>query len=444
MQTSWPTSAYRGDYQAACAAELDVALDRTSFYGAWRSFDPGREAPIDRRYAAFPAVSKRDLRNHMPKGFVPRDRDFRGAVESGELELVSTSGTTEDRSSIVWYQPWWDASERAAAHLHTGLNRVIDGAQREAVLTTPLCAGNVCHIGDLTLEERTLGRLLFLNQKPDPGQWTPRDMDRMIDELNRFQPDLLEADPAYLAVLARHALARKAAVHRPSFVSLTYEFPSWLHYRAIREVFGETPVLSSYGSTETGHVLTQCEHGRFHQNTAYCRIDFQPFRPEYGDSDTGRILITTLRNPWVSLLRFDVGDLVRLAAEACPCGRTAGLTVASIEGRTRDLTFDSDGRAVPVGRLDAALDGLDGLLGYQVEQHDREGYVFRFVAEPGTHATVAAQAQSRLQQVYGAEADVVSRPEVALSAEQSGKFRLARTVFAWDAAALFDPAGGSS
>ncbi len=429
---------YPGEYQAACAAELDAALDRVPFYGAWRSFDPGRGAPVDRRYAALPVVTKRDLRAHMPKGFVPGDRDFRGAVESGEIELVSTSGTTTDRSSIVWYQPWWDASEHAAARLHTGLDRVINGSQREAVLTTPLCAGNVCHIGDLTMEERTMGRLLFLNQKADPNYWTTLDMDRMIGELNRFKPELLEADPAYLAILARYAADHGVAIYRPLFISLTYEFPSRLHYRQIRRAFGDATVLSSYGSTETGHVFTQCEHGNFHQNTAYCRTDFRPFLDRCGDPHTGRILVTLLRNPWVSLLRFDVGDLVRLADAPCSCGRTDGLTVDSIEGRTSDLTFAVDGRAVTVGRLDEALDGIDGLLAYQLEQHDRELYVFRFVSKPDTHATVAAQAQRRLVGLYGAEADIVTRPEATLSAEQSGKFRLARTLFSWDIAALFD------
>lgn len=431
-----------GAYPAACAAALDDALERAPFYAAWRPADPGRQAPVDRRYAALPALTKRDLRAHMPRGFVPRDRDFTRALAAGEVELVSTSGTTEDRSSTVWCQAWWDASEQAAARLHTGLDRVVGGAPREAVLTSPLCAGNVCHIGDLTLEERTLGRLLFLNQKPDPTRWTPADLERMIAELNRFAPDILEADPAYLALLARFAADRGAALHRPRWVTLTYEFPSGLHRRQIRRAFGATPVVSSYGSTETGHVFLQCEHGRFHQNTAFCRTDFQPFRPAFGEPRTGRLLVTLLGHPWLSLVRFDVGDLVRLAAEPCPCGRTAGLTAESIEGRTRDLTFDTAGRAVPVGRLDAALDGVDGLLAYHLEQHDRARYVFRFVAEPGAQAAVADQARPRLRSRYGAGADIEARVEPSLPAEQSGKFRLARTLFAWEADALFDPRGG--
>lgn len=421
-----------------CTEALDQALHRALFYRTWQAMDPGVKAPVDQRYSALPALTKRDLRAHMPKGFVPSDRDFKAALARGELEFVATSGTSEDRSSIVWYQPWWDQSEHAAAALHSGLDRVINGSQREAVLTTPLCAGTVCHVGTRTMQERTMGRLLFLNEKADPGHWTAQDMDRMLDELNRFEPELLEADPAYLAILARHASDRGIATHHPRFISLTYEFPSRAHYRQIRRSFNGTPVLSSYGSTETGHVFTECEHGRFHQNAAYCRLDFLPLHARHEATGIGRILVTMLRNPWVSLLRFDVGDLVRLAAEPCPCGRTDGLTAASIEGRVRDVTFTADGRAVTVGRLDAALDGIDGMLSFQVEQIEQARYVFHFVSMPGAESGVAEDAVRRLQTLYGPGAAIVARRETAIAPEQSGKYRLARTLFAWDPASLFE------
>ena len=174
-------------HRAACAEALDRALAQTPFYRRWQAFDPGAAVPIAARYAALPILTKRDLRAHMPEGFVPRDHDLRTGLADGAVELVATSGTTEDRASIVWHQPWWDRSEQAAAALHAGLAAVVRAGPREAVLTTPLCAGTVCHLGDLTREERTLGRLLFLNQKPDPTQWTTGDMDRMLAELNQFQ-----------------------------------------------------------------------------------------------------------------------------------------------------------------------------------------------------------------------------------------------------------------
>jgi phenylacetate-CoA ligase len=439
LPASNPSARAAARYGADCTAALETALADVPFYERWRPLDPGPGTPIHARFAALPVLTKRDTRAHMPRGFIPKGRDFRAGLESGELELVATSGTTEDRNTIAWHQPWWDASELAAAGLHHGLGEIITGRQREAVLTTPLCAGTVCHAGDLPMAERTLGRLLFLNQKSDPNFWTPADLDRMLDELRQFQPELLEADPAYLAVLARHAVRQGAAVPAPRFVSLTYEFPSHVHYRAIRRLFPDTPVLSSYGSTETGHVFTECEHGRFHQNAAFCRVDFQPLREAHGGPCAGRILVSMLRNPWVSLLRFDVGDLVRLADAPCPCGRALGLTLESVEGRTRDLTFDARGRAVTVGQLDRQLAAVEGLLSYQVEQPAPLQYRIRFVAAPGTESRVGAQAADRLRSLYGAAAEIVPRPESAIAAEPSGKFRLARTLFAWDAGPLFVP-----
>jgi phenylacetate-CoA ligase len=443
MQTlTPPPAAPVGErYLADCAMALDLALDQAPFYESWRPRDPGQTIPVDARYAALPVLTKRDLRAHMPRGFVPRPRDFQTGIATGEIELVSTSGTSEDRASIVWHQPWWDASEHSAASLYQGLDRVINGSQREAVLTTPLCAGTVCHIGELTQAERTLGRLLFLNQKADPNHWTPADKNRMLEELRLFEPDVLEADPAYLAILARYAAETGAPAPKPRFISLTYEFPSRVHYRQIRRLFPNTPILSSYGSTETGHVFTECEQGRFHQNAAFCRVDFQPFRNGRGAEHVGRIFISILNNPWMALVRFDVGDLIRLSTDPCPCGRTRGLTALAIEGRTRDLTFTVGGEAVTGGQVDRAIGDLEGLLAYQVEQPGPGTYRFRGVVEPAFEKQLFAEAEARLRGLYGDTARITTQRESAIGAEQSGKFRLTRTLFPWDTTDLFEPKG---
>lgn len=430
------TDVMETNYHSASAAALEQSLAEVPFYQRWKSFDPGGNVPVEQRYAALPILTKRDIRAYMPKGFVPGTRNFKAGMESGEIELVMTSGTTEDRSSIVWYQPWWDASELAAATLHTGLDKVINGRQKEAVLTTPLCAGTVCHIGDLPIEERTLGRLLFLNQQPDPARWTARDMDRMIDELDSFKPDLLEADPAYLAILCRYAMTHDVTLYQPHFISLTYEYPSRMHYRQIRKAFPNIPVLSSYGSTETGHLLTECEHGRFHQNTRFCRLDFQPLAPRHGNALIGRVLVTTLGNPWVSLIRFDIGDLVRLESGRCPCGRSAGLTVSRVLGRVRDMTFTTAGRAVPVDELDRIAGESDAVTAYQLEQTGPRDFVFHTVVAPGQTVPVT-DLVTALQSLYGADARITHRPESSIPTEPSGKFRLARTIFPWDADSLF-------
>ena len=425
-------------YAARCAAALDEALAAVPFYRRWRTLDPGPGRTAAERMAALPVLSRADLRANVPNGFVRSGFSAREGFAAGEIEIVTTSGTTADRASVVWHQPWWDLSLREAARVHPALDAVYGGPHREAVLTSPMCTGNLCHVGELPMAERTLGNLLFLNQDLDPARWDGSTVGRMAAELEAFAPDIIEADPAYLAVLARACVRSSVRLHQPACISLTYEFPSRLHRREIRRAFPGVPVVSSYGSTETAYVFTECEAGLFHQNTATCHVDVQPVRAGRASGPLGRILVTTLGNPWFGLLRFDVGDLVRLHLGApCRCGRRDGLTVEAIEGRVRDLTFDTRGLAVTVRQLDDAMAEAGGLLAYRVEQPGPGRYAVRYVAEEGADEALAATLPALARAVYGPDAEVTTRREPALAPEQSGKYRLALTMFEWSVGELF-------
>ena len=407
---------------------LEQALATTPFYQRWREYDPGPSVPLAERMRALPVLTKKDLRAHVPHGFVQGKRLWKNGFKSGEIEMVSTSGTAEERLSVVWYQAWWDRSEREAARLHPVLDRIFSKTHREAVLTSPLCAANLCHVGETPMPERIIGNLLFLNHALDPTSWDNRNIRRMAEEIGLFQPEIIEADPAYLAILSRACLRAGYVLYQPQCIVLTYEYPSRMHYRQIRRAFPCVPVVSSYGSTETGHVFTQCAAGNFHQNTATCHVDVQPVPPQYGAPRVGRMLITTLDNPWFVLLRFDVGDLALIHdGTACSCGNTEGMVLESIEGRFRDITFDADNQVVTVKKLDDALDAADGLLGYRVEQIEPGYYNLRYATEPEMEHLTAGILPDIMHSVYGKDARIEIYPDSALPPEQSGKFRLAHT-----------------
>ena len=127
------------------------------------------------------------------------------------------------------------------------------------------------------MEKRRLDRFLYLNEKTDPLSWSSNLMDRMIEELNIFQPAVLEANPSYLARLCRYITAHHKTVFQPDIIVFTYEYPAGFHYRQIKQAF-QVPMTSSYGTTETGYVFMQCEQGKLHQNSKFCRVDFQPLK----------------------------------------------------------------------------------------------------------------------------------------------------------------------
>lgn len=421
------------------AALLETALAAVPAYRAWRRFDPGPAVPFAQRLARLPALTKAHMRAAGPAGFVPPGRDLEDALRRGEVELVATSGTTGDRVVNVWNQPWWDASERASWQLNATARRAGTGCHAEAILVSPFCAGFPCEDGYLDEPARTLGRFLFLNERSDPATWTAAHQDRMIDELNRFRPVFLEGNPSFLDRLARHILRRGSPVASPALVVMTYENPSVLHRRRIAAAF-QCPLASSYGSTETGYVFMECEAGRLHQNTAFCHVDFLPFAPPHGGPAVGRILVSTFNHPWAALLRFDIGDVVRLAAVPCPCGRRDGLTLDAVEGRTVNLTLTPTGIAVTQRQADLALGGVDGLDEYRLEQIAPAAYRVLVVAAPGHDADrVRRDAAEALHALYGPDAAVEVLPEDVLHPDPPGKFRLTRALFPIDADALLAP-----
>jgi phenylacetate-CoA ligase len=409
---------------------LETSLRQLGAYRSWRAFDPGARHHIDERYAAMPALTKDDIRKHFPSGFVPANKDLQSGLDTGEIHYVSTSGSSDAfRVTNIWNQKWWDASERASWKLNSHASQLATGNHPEAILANARNVGVISDEVDLPFEKRRLARFLYLNEKTDPSRWTPELMDRMIRELDTFKPAVLEANPSLLAKLCRYAALHKKTLFQPGVIIFTYEYPSKLHYQQISRVF-TSPLASSYGTTETGYVFMQCEAGKFHQNTDFCRVDFQPLKAEHGGPNIGRMLVTTFNNPWYYMLRFDVGDFARLDEEQkCACGRDSGFIVSAIEGRWTNVTLTCDGKLVSLHRIDEALGELDGLDEYRLEQPSAGVYTLYLVSQRQDRDALEKDVKEILREIYGKAAKISIVYREYISPEDSGKYCLARAFF---------------
>jgi len=170
-----------------------------------------------------------------------------------------------------------------------------------------------------------------------------------------------------------------------------------------------------------------------HQNSETCRVDLVPLpgdgQERGAQGGLGRILATTFENEWFPLLRFEIGDVGRLAMSPCPCGRTLGMTLSAVEGRVKSLCVAGDGRFVTHARLDHALAGVAGLEQYRVDQDSLLEVRCAVIGEPGEEARAVKGARRVLAEVFGPRVhlEVVEVP--ALYAEKSGKFLLCHRSF---------------
>jgi phenylacetate-CoA ligase len=384
-----------------------------------RPMPPADPRALGSWLAQLPPVGKRDLRKGFPKSLVRQDQDLRAAMRDERVTLLATSGTTADRLQVIWEWSWWDPQEREAMRLNSRIAESMQSAAfREAVLTTPACGAGVCHFGSQSVAERSIDGMLFLNDSADPSLWTERDLARMLREWIDFAPRGIEADPAYLAMIARAALAHGIGLPAPDFITLTYETTTHAMRRDIRRAV-DAPLFQLYGATEAGVLFMECEHGHLHPNERHSHIDLEPVE---GSARLARVLVTTLGRPWMPLLRYDIGDVVRVAeSRECACGLTSdGPLLERVEGRQSDCTVVAGETVTPLMLDDAihATLGADATL----EQWQLAGDTL-LVVDPVSlsSAEVAARAVAR----------VLARPVrgervSAIAAEASGKYRLVK------------------
>jgi phenylacetate-CoA ligase len=400
-----------GEETRRMVAEVPLYRDRRQ--------PPADPAEIDQWLAAVPPVGKRELRRGFPKSLVRETQDLHAAMRNEQVTLLATSGTTADRLQVIWEWSWWDPQEREAMRLNTRIARSMARAEyREAVLTTPACGAGTCHFGSQTAAERNVDGILFFNESADPTHWTDRECERMLREWAEFAPRGVEADPAYLAIMARAALARGVRLPAPEFITLTYETTTRAMRRDIGRAF-DAPVFQLYGATEAGVLFMECELGLLHPNERHSHVDLVPVS---GTGRLARVLVTTLGRAWMPLLRYDIGDIVRVAeSRDCACGlRSDGPLLERIEGRSSDST-DVGGETITPLMIDDAIHAALGSTA-TIEQWQLAGDVL-LVVDPASDASAELAAL--------AVRELLARPirgerVTAIAPEASGKYRLVK------------------
>ena len=436
------------EHEARVVQAIERAHREIPFYAKRGRAPIDPKTPLADVLRDTPLLTKTDIRPTLPKQWVPATTDIKAALAAGDIELVETSGSTQERLRILWDKGWWIRQEDRAmrvnpvvAAAHAGRF----GAYKEAILTTPVCGLATCHTGDLPLSERIDEHRLFLNMRPDPTFWRTDDMDRMLDEITGHTTIGLESDPMYLATLARHAKARGRTLDVKGFVQLTYAFTTRGHLRGIRQAYSG-PLFQLYGASEVGVLFMEGDDGRLHHSPFTTHVELLPAKvPTPGAKNVALVVVTTLDRVAQPLVRFVVGDLVQVD----PAGPKLFTTVpplASIEGRVQDSVLRPDGAIVTCGAIDRALAPCDVAV-FQVNQREPASVEVDVVPEPASEtsetsaANVVDAARRALAPLFeGLSLNV--RTATAIAAEPSGKFRVVRRSFPLDLSRSFEGCEG--
>jgi phenylacetate-CoA ligase len=359
------------------------------------------------RLTDLPRITKSQLREHSPEGFLPHGMDLKGLLARGLIEEESTSGTSGASVRVVFGKTWWAEQERRALVRNPFLAELFGTSPslRRAVLTTPGCSGVSCYNRWLNLDQRTLGESLFVNQSRIPFTLGEEKLAGMAKEVADWAPTFLDVDPVHGAWFALHCERHGLRFPSLRFILTSYEYTSVAHRAIMERVFG-VPVINLYGSSETGHLLVE------HDDVMLASPETAILESTSADG-IGELLVTTLTNPYLPLLRYEIGDFV----ERSPDGYR-------VHGRKRDALRGADGRTLTTRMIDQTFAGISGIAHYQLRQKaDGSAHLFLLPEAEGDSLTLAqAKLAAELSRLLGT---TITTESVSLIApEDSGKFRL--------------------
>lgn len=126
----------------------------------------------------------------------------------------------------------------------------------------------------------------------------------------------------------------------------------------------------AWSGVEACGLISECEHGRLHTSPDIAILEF--LDPETNlpalPGQLAEVVCTGLLNFDQPLVRYRIGDLMRVSAEPCPCGRQMPV-IQEIVGRMEDTVIGPDGREMV--RFHGIFIGISNIVEGQIIQ---QGY----------------------------------------------------------------------
>jgi phenylacetate-CoA ligase len=349
------------------------------------------------------------------------------AMQDGPVRVLPTSGTTgtvvrtyQDQASWDWYQAQirffyqWAGLSVGTPHFY------LWGTPRDFTYQSTSHWKSVCHA--LWMQHIQCQHVMNCRTMSE---------DRMAAYIRQ-----INAHPGI-----RHLSAYTHELYQLACFSLDHNLPIRHSFQGILvttarltepmrqtiEVVFHCPVQSRYGSREFGDLACECHfQNGYHINPFYAYVEVvdeagQPL--PYGE--VGRIVVTSLKNAYMPLIRYEIGDMGVMREPAyCRCGRSWP-TLESIAGRIHESILLPDGATVGSVFINYALEYLNDVRCYQLHQVDATTLEVQFVSMLSnyvdTHPEGIAFAKKRLEEVTHFQMTIRFRQVETLQRSSSGK-----------------------
>jgi phenylacetate-CoA ligase len=249
-------------------------------------------------------------------------------------------------------------------------------------------------------------------------------IDAQAEWLIEEEPDYLLTYPSNAAALAQHFLDHQIRLQNLCQVR-TFGETLDPRLRPLCKAAWQVPVVDNYSSQEVGYIALQCPESEvYHVQSESLLVEvIDDAGAACGPGQVGRVVVSTLQNFAMPLLRYEIGDYAEVG-QGCGCRR--GLPVLQrILGRQRNMFRLPSGKLIWPSLLldgDAIPPAAASIRQYQIIQRTIDRLEVRVVAEDRLTESAELELSEWVGRSLGAQftIDFIYVPSIARSV--GGKF----------------------
>lgn len=247
------------------------------------------------------------------------------------------------------------------------------------------------------------------------------------ESFTKFQPEFIVGFPSSVYELCEIADSKGLKLnHKVKVFFPTAETVLPIHREVINRVLG-CKLVDQYASAEGAPFILECAEGNLHIHplTGVFEVIDENMKP----AQEGELLITSFTTKGTPLIRYRIGDRIRLAQpdKICACGSIFPL-VERIDGRSTDYILSPTHGKVNLGNISNSTKGIRGVIKFQVIQYSLEKVQVLIVASQHFNPSEKEKFITSLGERLGSQIEISIEIVDDISTEKSGKFRIVKNL----------------
>lgn len=274
--------------------------------------------------------------------------------------------------------------------------------------------------GTLGLKENIINFLYnrtFLNT----FNLTQQNFKKYLDHINKRKPTSIWAYYDSMFELAKYAQEQKILMHSPEVIFTTIGKLTDDMYGMIKQTFPNSKIIDQYGSREVGVIgFEQIERSFLSLFPWTHKVEVADSKNFNTYGQSGRILITTLENYSMPLIRYQIEDMGILGKDS-----KGNSVLKEVTGRIFSHFYKNDGTMVHAQFFVTLMFNRAWVRKFQFVQYDYDDILLRIEADKPVDQDLK-DIEQKIKQVMGKKCELRVDVVKKIIPSQSGKYLYTR------------------